>query len=219
MSGRAWTRRDLALLRRLYADTPTAKIAKRLRRSLTTTYQTAYRLGLRKSAPYLASPASGRVRRGSHPNSARHRFARGMTPWNRGVTGYMGANRTSFRAGRRPDEARNYRPIGSERISKDGYLERKVSDDQTLAPARRWVGVHRLVWEAAHGTAPRGHAVTFKPGRKTTDAASITLDALELVSRDELMRRNTLHRYPKEIVLAIQLRGALNRQINKRAEA
>lgn len=217
MTRRPWTRADRALLRRLYPNTPTAKVAKRLRRSLTTTYQTAYRLGLSKSAAYLASPASGRLRRGSHPNSARHRFTKGMTPWNLGVTGYMGANRTSFRKGRKPEDASNYRPIGSTRICVDGYLERKVSDDQSLAPARRWVAVHRLVWEAASGPVPPGHAVVFKPGRKSTEAASITLDCLELVSRDELMRRNTLHRYPKELVRAIQLRGALNRQINKRA--
>jgi hypothetical protein len=33
------------------------------------------------------------------------------------------------------------------------------------------------------------------------------------------MARNTLHRYPKPIAQAIQLRGALNRQINKRVRA
>jgi hypothetical protein len=33
-----------------------------------------------------------------------------------------------------------------------------------------------------------------------------------------MMARNTVHRYPKEVALAIQARGALVRQINKRAD-
>ena len=55
----------------------------------------------------------------------------------------------------------------------------------------------------------------FKPGRKTTDPARITADGLELVTRAELMRRNSYHNnYPKEVALLIQLKGALNRKIN-----
>jgi hypothetical protein len=48
----------------------------------------------------------------------------------------------------------------------------------------------------------------------------ITLGRLELISRAENMRRNSYHtRYPKEVAQLIQLRGALNRQINKRLKA
>lgn len=216
---RCWSSSEDALVRERYADTPTKELARMLGRTERAVYMRADQFGLRKSAAYLAGPTSGRLRRGSHPASVRHRFKRGMVPWNRGVTGYMGANRTSFRKGRPPQEARNYRPIGAERISKDGYLERKVSDDQSIAPARRWRGVHVLVWEAANCPVPPGFAVAFKPGRRSAVAAEITLDALELVSRAELMRRNTLHRFPKEIAHAIQLRAALNRQINRRVRA
>jgi len=102
--------------------------------------------------------------------------------------------------------------------TQDGYLERKVTDDPSFVPNRRWVSVHRLVWEAAHGPVPQGHAVVFLPGRRTADLASITLDGLELVSRAELMRRNSYHtRYPKEVAQLIQLKGALNRKINRRS--
>lgn len=215
---RRWLPSEDALVRELYPHTKTAKLARKLRRTERAVFMRADSLGLRKSAAYLASPDACRLRRGGNVGAA-FRFKRGAAPWNRGVTGYMGANRTSFVKGRRPEDARNYRPIGSERISKDGYLERKVSDDQSVAPARRWRAVHVLVWEAAHGPVPPGHAVAFKPDRKSSAVANITPDALELVSRGELMRRNTLHRYPKEIARLIQLRGALNRQINKRAIA
>jgi hypothetical protein len=80
--------------------------------------------------------------------------------------------------------------------------------------------VHLLVWEAANGPVPPGHAITFLPGRRTTDASLITLDALQLVSRAELMRRNSHHtNYPKEVSQLIQLKGALNRKINRRNQA
>lgn len=114
----------------------------------------------------------------------------------------------------------NYVPIGSHRISKEGYLERKVTDDPALVPARRWVAVHRLVWEAANGPIPKGHVVGFLAEKRTQIEAEITLDRLELIPRAELMRRNSLHtRLPKEVRQVVQLRGALNRMINRRAKA
>ena len=123
--------------------------------------------------------------------------------------------RTQFKP-RAPHESRNYRPIGSLRVSREGYLERKVSDDHPV-PARRWVGVHRLVWEQAHGPVPPGHAVVFKPGRRTTVEAEITLDRLECITRADLMRRNSYHtNLPPEVARLVQLRGVLNRKINNR---
>ena len=106
-------------------------------------------------------------------------------------------------------------PIGSYRINADGYLDRKIRDDGL--PQKRWVPVHRLIWIDAHGPIPPGHAVAFKRGCATTELAKITLEVIELVSREELMRRNSYHfNYPKEIGELIQLRGAVQRQINKR---
>lgn len=51
-------------------------------------------------------------------------------------------------------------------------------------------------------------------------ASEITIDRIELVTLEENMRRNSYHnRYPKEIGLAIQARGALVRKINRRKQA
>ena len=109
----------------------------------------------------------------------------------------------------------NYVPIGSLRVTKYGSLERKVTDDPSLYPARRWRPVAHLVWEAEHGPIPSGHVVRFKPGMHTIEEAEITLDRLECITLAENMRRNTLHRYPTEIVDAIRARAVLNRRINR----
>jgi hypothetical protein len=213
---RPWGNLQDDLLRELYASMPTIALAVALDRPLRAVYFRARRLGLRKSPEYLSSAYGGRL---DGVKGSVTRFTKGMTPWNKGCKGWKAGGRsaeTRFAKGRPAHEARNYRPIGSLRINKDGYLERKVTDDPTLVPARRWVAVHRLVWEAAHGPAPAGYAVTFKPGRRTTDEAAITLDAVELTSRADLMRRNTVHNLPPEVTQLIQLRGALNRKIRNR---
>ncbi len=218
---RPWGALQDELLRELYADMPTRVLAVVTERSERAVYERARTLGLKKSPEYLAGSYAGRIGRGEGRGSS-SRFKPGQTPWNKGAKGWTAGGRsgdTRFKKGRPAQEARNYRPIGDLRINADGYLERKITDDPAIAPARRWVGVHRLVWEAAHGPVPAGYVVTFKPGRRTTDEAAITLDAVELTSRVALMQRNTRHNYPPELNRLIQLRGALNRKINRRTRA
>ena len=215
MNREPWTDSQLALLRAHYADTLTADLAKRIGRPEKSVYQKAAALGLRKSEAFLSSINSGRL---DGVVGTEFRFKPGIVPWNKGTNFVAGGRsaETRFKKGRPAEEARNYVPIGSLRITNDGILERKITDDPSIRPARRWVGVHRLVWEAANGPVPTGQAVVFREGRRSTDPELITLDCLELVTRAELMRRNSYHnRYPKEVCLAIQLRGALMRKINR----
>lgn len=168
----------------------------------------------------MESDRSGRVQRGQqHPNMKATQFRPGHQPWSKGTKGVVGTHpnsrATQFKRGSMSGAAqRKYQPIGSERISKDRYLERKVTDDHPV-PARRWVGVHRLVWEAANGPIPPGHVVCFLPGRRSADAARITLDALELVSRAELAHRNHPRNRDPELAKLVQLKGAITRQVNR----
>jgi hypothetical protein len=221
MNGRPWTKRDIAVVRKDYPHKATKVIAAALKRPLCGVYHIANSLDLKKSAKFHASTESGRLRKLTQSGMA-HRFKKGIVPANKGLrrpgwsSGRM--RETQFKKGRLPSEACNYKPIGTLRISADGLLERKVSDDPNLFPARRWIGVHRLVWAETNGPIPDGHAVVFKPGCASTDIEKITADVVELVSRQELMRRNSYHfNYPKEIGELIQLRGAVQRQINRRA--
>lgn len=201
------------MIREFYPAMPTAALARVIRRSVSATYCRAIGMGLRKTDEYLAGPFACRLRRGDKVGAA-FRFPRGQVPWNKGkhyVAGGRSAE-TRFKPGRRPQ---TWKPVGSYRINADGYLDRKVSD--TSYPPKDWVGVHRLVWIEAHGSIPSGHAVVFLPGRRTTDPARITIDALELVTRAELMRRNSVHtRLPPDLVRLVQLRAALVRKINAR---
>jgi hypothetical protein len=82
-------------------------------------------------------------------------------------------------------------------------------------PARRWVGVHRLVWEQINGPIPDGYVVCFRAGCFSTDVEKITIDALELVHRGELARRNHPRSRSPELAKLVQLKGAITRQVNR----
>lgn len=200
-----------------YPNKPTRDIAEALGRSERAVYMRATTLDLRKSEAYLSSACSGRI---TETNKATQ-FKPGQTPWNAGIKGWKAGGRsalTQFKPGdRRGQAARNYRPIGSEILDKDGILIRKVGEQGRRRD--QWRPVHVLVWESENGPVPAGHVVCFKPGRRTNEAERITADALELMTRGERMARNSYHnRYPKELARLIQLRGALNRKINERTK-
>jgi hypothetical protein len=177
------------LLLARYPHEPTSRVARDLRRSAAAVSSRALQLGLAKSPEYLASPEACRP-----PGWAPGRMAE-----------------TQFKPGERRGVAvRLYKPIGHERLSKEGYLQRKIHDG--LPRQSRWRAVHLLVWEAANGPLPQGHVVAFRNG----DKRDIRLENLECIPRRELMRRNTIHRLPQPLAETIQLLGALNRQIRQR---
>lgn len=211
MSRYVWTDEAVALLQRLYADTPTDQIAAQIGATPEQVYHKVQMIGLRKSAAYMASVAACRLLKGDNVGAAT-RFKPGLTPWNKSQkhpsTGR--AIDTQFKPGTRSGKAlENYQPIGTERLSIDGYLERKIHDGRPFQ--RRWRAVHLLEWEAINGPLPAGHAVVFRDGNKR----NIALDNLELVTRAELMRRNSVYRHGMEIAQLSMLRGKITKQINR----
>lgn len=104
-------------------------------------------------------------------------FDKGQEPWNKGKTGYMGANRTSFKKGHRPH---NYKPVGSERVNSEGYVDIKIADPN------KWKPKHHIIWEEVNGPIPEGLVVLFGDG----DKQNFNLDNLILVSRAQLAMLN-----------------------------
>lgn len=210
MTQRIWTATDIEILRKEYQDTPTKTLAERLGVSAAAVYSKAYGLGLKKSKAYLDSPAACRLD-GFVGSSCR--FKKGHKPHNAGKKGWQAggnARKTQFQPGHRGGKAAAlYKPIGSERITMDGYLQRKVNDGMPLQ--QRWKMVHNLIWEEAMGSIPKGHIVVFRNGNKQ----DLCVENLELISRAENMRRNTIHRYPPELKSTIRLAGKLRRAIDE----
>ena len=118
-------------------------------------------------------------------------FKKGNTPWNKGLKGYMGANKTSFKKGTIPPQ---YRPVGSERVNKEGYLEVKIADPN------KWELKHRYIYKKHCGDIPKGHNVIFAD----TDKTNFNIDNLILVSKSEMLilNRNKLIYKDKELTKA-----------------
>lgn len=208
-----WTEDQLDMLRRFFPHHKTANVATLIGFTESIVNGKAKRLGISKTAEYLASPAACRLRKGDEVGKA-YRFQPGHSSWNKGTKGvHTGGEQNQFKPGQRPS---NTLPIGSLKYDKSGVLLQKVSDARGNN-SKRWRAVHELVWIAANGPLPPKHIVVFRPGMRTNVLDEITVDRVECISLAENMKRNTVHNMPRELVQLVQLRGALNRQINKRS--
>lgn len=94
------------------------------------------------------------------------RIEKGNVPPNKGKKGFHapGCEKGWFKKGRDPKLARNYQPIGTERVTREGYIERKIHDGLPLQS--RWRAVHLIRWEAENGPLPAGHALKCLNGDK-----------------------------------------------------
>lgn len=101
-------------------------------------------------------------------------YKKGSIPWNKGVYGYMGANKTSFKPGNIPA---NWKPVGSERIDTEGYTLIKIAEP------RKWALKHRIIWEEHYKKkVPRDCVIIFADG----DKSNFNIENLVCVSRKEL---------------------------------
>lgn len=104
------------------------------------------------------------------------RYEKGRVPENKGRKMPYNENsaRTRFQKGTINGRARErYKPIGTERRSKEGYVERKVHDG--LPRQSRWRFVHLIRWEAANGPLSAGMVLKCLDGDRTnTDPANWT---------------------------------------------
>lgn len=99
------------------------------------------------------------------------KFRAGKTPPNKGKSMPYNANSaaTQFKKGGRTGRANDlYKPIGTERVSKDGYRERKIHDG--LPRQSRWRAVHLVEWEAINGPVPADHCLKCLDGDRTNTA-------------------------------------------------
>jgi HNH endonuclease len=215
MTKHNWTEAEDAVLRDRFAELSAAELAALIGVGIKIIYWRAHVLGLRKSPEWVAERARQRSLQPGH-GGRENQFKKGATPWNKGMHYVAGgrSGETQFRPGVRTGRAVElWHPVGTLRISADGYLQRKVNDDHPIH--KRWRAEHVLIWEAAHGPLEKGMAVVFRDGNKQ----NFDLANLECISRGDLMRRNSMQRHGPEVAALTQLRGVLKRQINRRTRS
>lgn len=122
-------------------------------------------------------------------------FQKGHVPSNKGkkmpAEVYEKVRHTMFSKGHMPVQ---HRPVGSERINVDGYIEIKVEEP------KKWRLKHNVIYEQHYGAIPKGHVVVFLDGNKM----NLAPENLKLISRGELaiMNKQGLFRMDPELTEA-----------------
>lgn len=133
------------------------------------------------------SSIKGILQRNKIKTGSNGQFKKGSIPYNKGKhTG--GWEPTQFKKGHHPV---NHKPVGSERIDKDGYTLIKTAEPNI------WKLKHRVIWESVYGPIPKNHTVIFKDGNKL----NLKIDNLMLVDRRKLLilNRHKLIQKDKEL--------------------
>lgn len=124
------------------------------------------------------------------------RFEKGHKTFNKGkkwddympIESQKKCKGTTYRKGNIPH---NHRTIGSERITKEGYVEVKIKEPN------KWLLKHRHIYEKEYGKIPDGYNLIFLDGNRQ----NIDLSNLKLVSKAEdlIMNRNKLFKKNKDL--------------------
>lgn len=205
---RKTTEDDIIYIKNHYTTMSAQEIA--LERGMVkgTVVQIARRLGVKKSKEWIAQRARERALDPNHGGRRSH-FQKGNVPATKGrpisewmsPEGIANSAKTRFKKGQRP---LSWRPIGSERVNVEGYVEIKVREG-----LHGWDPKHRVVWAKANGAIPSGYHVRFRDGNKQ----NCDINNLYLCSKADLLRENNLNNYPEDIKEVIRLRAAIKHRI------
>lgn len=127
---------------------------------------------------------------------------------NKGTKGLSRLNKTSFKKGNIPD---NIREVGSERITKDGYIEIKVAEPN------KWSLKHRYIYEKHFGKIPKGKIIVFLD----RNTQNLSIDNLECITKYENLIMNNRGYYSTDSEITKTGLNAVRLEIsvrNKRKE-
>jgi hypothetical protein len=195
-----WTLEETELLIEYYPHRSTKEVAFITGKSISQCYAKAFALQLHKTPEYLATEASGRLKK----SNVESQFPKGHTPWNKGMKGIaFGGHETRFKKGSVPP---NHKEVGSERIDEDGYTYIKIAEHT------RWVLKHRHIYEQHHGKLEPHMIVTFRD----KNISNFEIDNLEAITKVENMQRNTVTKYPQPLRQTIKTLNKLWQEIKSK---
>lgn len=182
---RLWTNAELQLLKDLYPDTEVEKMELIIGRTKSAIYGKANDLGLKRSAEF-EQKMKAFTNKNLIEGGVKTRFLKGSVPANKGqkmsAETYKRCAKTMFKKGQIPH---NHKPIGHERITKDGYTEVKVRDGNEKN--KNFELKHRLIWEQNNGPIPEGMNVEFLDGNRENFA----IENLVLRTKKENLLKNS----------------------------
>lgn len=202
-----WQEHEDKVLIENYANMSSQDIADMLGKKVESVYNRANILGLKKSKEYITNWHKTHISEGFLRNSKK----KGSIPHNKGISmskeTYAKCAPTMFKKGTSPPNT-NKEGDGAVVLHKNN----KWRCYNVRISLGKWIPLHRYVWEQVNGEIPKGYIVTFKD----RDFRNCTIENLELMTRADNMRRNSLRNYPKHIQDMIHIIAGFNRKLNKR---
>lgn len=207
---RRYTAKQIEVVKSLYATTLSEEIAKQLGCTISTVYNIANKLGLKKDVSFIAETARKRTLNPNH-GGRKYLFKPGQTPANKGkkMTEYVSLEKiekikkTCFKKGHKPH---NTLYDGCIR-SRNGYLYIRISEG-------KWELLQRHIWVENYGEIPSDHNIVFKDGNRK----NCSIENLKCISNAELAECNRDTKYPEELRKAIRLNNKLNKIIKQQYE-
>lgn len=202
---RKFSPKEDAFLKANYKIIPAKRMSKMLGRAESSARQRMALLGLVVPAESLKK------------FRAESQFKKGHVSFNKGrkQTEYMTkeaierTKKTRFKKGNEPHNTKE--KDGTITIRRD-HLKRKGKPYKFIRLSKgNWIPLHQYKWEVKYGRQPKGSVLRFKDG----NTLNCSLKNLELITRKENMKRNTIHRYPTELKELIRLNNKLKRKTNE----
>ena len=203
---RFFTTDEVEYIRQNFSKMHTIELANKLNCKQHSVSGKAYQLGLKKDKAVLSDNGERLKILGLS-----HRFKKGQSPINKGLkqVAFMSeeaierTKATRFQKGNIPP---NHKPIGTERKTKDGYLEVKVAEG-----LRCWRLKHRIVWEKFKGEIPKGSNIQFRDGNRQ----NCDISNLYIIKRNQQIEQNSIIRYPTEVRQIIRLVNKITKKIEE----
>lgn len=171
MAWHIWTEEEIEFIRKVYPYHTNDEILKMLKDKfgIETNSKSLQNVRRKHNIPYKVIPNPGN-------------YQKGETPWNKGrkmpEETREKVKKTWFKKGQIP---KNYKPVGSTRITVDGYKEIKTAEPN------EWKLYARYLWEKEHGEKlTPNDVVIYADGDKT----NFDIDNLVKVSRANLLYLN-----------------------------
>lgn len=190
------TSEQLAIFKEIYPTTKNKELAEMFNVSVNFVARKARDLGIKKCPLFISN---------NQKNNNKGQFKKGLIPHNKGQKlsedVKQKLQKTMFKKGNKPQ---NTKQIGDEIIDSDGYTLVKVSDSKIKK--ERW----RLKHHIAFGEPiPKDMILIFIDGNKQNFDKS----NLKLITKAENMKKNTIYRYPAELINLIRTSKKLSRKI------
>ena len=204
---RKYTDAQLDEIKQRYPHEETCILAESMGVPISTIYNLAYKMDVKKTAEYYAGTYSTRLKP-RHRNCIAGEFKKGHVPFNKGLKMpaeiYDKVKGTMFKKGNVPA---NVKPIGYLSVRPDTsgreYIYIKIKDSV-------WELYHRYLWEQEHGEIPNKMKIVFING----NSLDCKLENMKLMTYQEAMLMNTIHRYTPEIKQLIKLNNKLKQKLN-----